>query len=55
MAVARPGTIELSGQLDFVNSGYHYVDWWTHKVHGLHQNDFVMAAKTDKLLVPQSS
>lgn len=30
------------------------VEWWTHKVHGLHQNDFVMAAKTDKLLVPQS-
>ncbi len=25
------------------------VDWWTHKIHGLHQNDFVMAAKTDTL------
>ncbi len=25
------------------------VDWWTHKIHGLHQNDFVMAAKTDGL------
>ncbi len=25
------------------------VDWWTHKVHGLHMNDFVMAAKTDGL------
>lgn len=24
------------------------VDWWTHAIHGLHQNDFVMAAKTDK-------
>ncbi len=31
------------------------VDWWTHKVHGLHQNDFVMAARTDKLPVPQNS
>ncbi len=25
------------------------VDWWTHKIHGLHRNDFVMAAKTDLL------
>ncbi len=25
------------------------VNWWTHKIHGLHQNDFVMAAKTDQL------
>lgn len=26
------------------------VQWWTHKIRGLHQNDFVMAAKTDRLL-----
>ena len=25
------------------------VEWWTHKIHGLHQNDFIMAAKTDTL------
>lgn len=25
------------------------VTWWTHVIQGLHQNDFVMAAKTDKL------
>jgi len=25
------------------------VTWWTHKVKGLHQNDFIMAAKTDDL------
>jgi len=25
------------------------VSWWTHKIHGLHRNDFVMAAKTDQL------
>jgi len=24
------------------------VDWWTHKIGGLHRNDFIMAAKTDK-------
>ena len=26
------------------------VTWWTHKIKGLHRNDFIMAAKTDKLL-----
>lgn len=25
------------------------VSWWTHKIKGLHKNDFVMAAKTDVL------
>ncbi len=25
------------------------VSWWTHKIGGLHQNDFIMAAKTDQL------
>ena len=25
------------------------VQWWTHKIGGLHQNDFIMAAKTDRL------
>ena len=25
------------------------VTWWTHKIKGLHRNDFVMAAKTDRL------
>lgn len=25
------------------------VSWWTHKVHGLHLNDFIMAARTDQL------
>jgi 4a-hydroxytetrahydrobiopterin dehydratase len=25
------------------------VTWWTHKIKGLHRNDFVMAAKTDQL------
>jgi 4a-hydroxytetrahydrobiopterin dehydratase len=26
------------------------VTWWTHKIGGLHRNDFVAAAKTDLLL-----
>lgn len=25
------------------------VTWWTHAIEGLHQNDFVMAAKTDQI------
>jgi 4a-hydroxytetrahydrobiopterin dehydratase len=23
--------------------------WWTHKIRGLHRNDFIMAAKSDQL------
>ena len=25
------------------------VTWWTHKIKGLHKNDFIMAAKTDMI------
>jgi 4a-hydroxytetrahydrobiopterin dehydratase len=25
------------------------VTWWTHKIRGLHLNDFIMASKTDQL------
>ena len=25
------------------------VMWWTHKIRGLHRNDFIMAAKADQL------
>jgi 4a-hydroxytetrahydrobiopterin dehydratase len=25
------------------------VSWWTHNIKGLHQNDFIMAARTDKI------
>ena len=28
------------------------VSWWTHKIRGLHRNDFIMAAKTDDLMTP---
>ena len=27
------------------------VTWWTHKIKGLHKNDFICAAKTDALFV----
>jgi len=25
------------------------VTWWTHSINGLHRNDFIMAARTDRL------
>jgi 4a-hydroxytetrahydrobiopterin dehydratase len=25
------------------------ISWWTHKIKGLHKNDFIMASKTDAL------
>lgn len=25
------------------------VNWWTHKIKGLHKNDYIMAAKTDAI------
>ncbi len=25
------------------------IQWWTHNIKGLHQNDFIMAAKTDDM------
>ena len=31
--------------------GHVTVTWWTHKIRGLHRNDFIMAAKTDALFV----
>ena len=29
------------------------VTWWTHKIGGLHRNDFICAAKTDDLYRPR--
>jgi 4a-hydroxytetrahydrobiopterin dehydratase len=26
------------------------VKWWTHKIRGLHKNDFIMAAKSEELV-----
>ncbi len=31
------------------------VSWWTHKIGGLHRNDFIMAAKSDELYDGSSS
>ncbi len=29
------------------------VSWWTHKIGGLHRNDFIMAAKTEEIFAGQ--
>jgi 4a-hydroxytetrahydrobiopterin dehydratase len=29
------------------------VTWWSHKIKGLHRNDFIMSAKTDQLYTAQ--
>lgn len=31
------------------------VTWYTHKIKGLHRNDFIMAAKTDQIAAGESS
>lgn len=28
------------------------VTWWSHKIKGLHRNDFIMSARTDQLYQP---
>jgi 4a-hydroxytetrahydrobiopterin dehydratase len=28
------------------------IETWTHKIHGLHQNDFILAAKIDEAYAP---
>lgn len=28
------------------------VRWWTHKIGGLHRNDFILAARSDELYTP---
>ncbi len=30
------------------------VTWWTHRIKGLHQNDFIMAAKTSEIYGDQN-
>lgn len=31
------------------------VQWWTHKIGGIHRNDAIMAAKTDELASPPAT
>ncbi|MDA1095883.1 MAG: 4a-hydroxytetrahydrobiopterin dehydratase [Chloroflexi bacterium] len=42
---------ELEGHHPMITAewGRVTVTWWTHKIKGLHRNDFIMAAKTDRI------
>jgi len=48
-AVAEVAEQERHHPALLVEWGKVIVTWWTHKIGGLHRNDFVMAAKTDQL------
>ncbi len=47
--VARAAEAEGHHPAILLEWGKVTVTWWTHKIRGLHRNDFVMAAKTDQL------
>ena len=36
----------------YISWGKVVVETWTHKIRGLHENDFILAAKTDALYAP---
>jgi 4a-hydroxytetrahydrobiopterin dehydratase len=38
-----------------VGWGHVTVELWTHKIRGLHQNDFIMAAKIDEILAASNT
>jgi len=42
---------EVEGHHPLIITEYGKVtfNWWTHAIKGLHKNDFIMAAKTDRL------
>ena len=33
----------------YIQWGSVVITWWTHSIRGLHQNDFIMAARTNEL------
>lgn len=51
--IARIADEEDHHPVILVEYGRLTVTWWTHAIRGLHQNDFIMAAKTDQLLQEQ--
>ena len=55
-SLSRPRIVEAA--IDMADAEGHHpsittewgrvtIRWWTHKIAGLHKNDFIMAAKTD--------
>jgi 4a-hydroxytetrahydrobiopterin dehydratase len=49
MGVARKSKEEDHHPAILTEWGKVTVSWWTHKIKGLHLNDFIMAAKTEQL------
>lgn len=47
--VAQVANVEDHHPAILIEWGKVTVTWWTHKIKGLHQNDFIMAAKTEQL------
>jgi 4a-hydroxytetrahydrobiopterin dehydratase len=47
--VAREAEIQHHHPAILTEWGKATVTWWTHRIKGLHQNDFIMAAKTEQL------
>jgi 4a-hydroxytetrahydrobiopterin dehydratase len=48
--VAKIAEAEDHHPLIITEWGRVIVQWWTHKIRGLHRNDFIMAAKTDDVV-----
>ena len=48
--VAALADVEDQHPLIVLEWGKVTVKWWSHKINGLHKNDFICAAKTDSLL-----
>lgn len=48
-AVGRVAEEEGHHPVIVIDYGRVTLRWWTHKIKGLHRNDFIMAAKTDEL------
>ncbi len=47
-SVAKTAEEEAHHPAILTERGKVTVTWWTHKIKGPHQNDFIMAAKTDR-------
>lgn len=48
--IAKMAAAENHHPAVLVEWGKVTVNWWSHKIKGLHKNDFIMAAKTDRIL-----
>jgi len=47
--IAEQATFEDHHPVLTVGWGRVMAEWWTHKIYGLHRNDFIMACRTDHI------